>query len=214
MGRCYWNLSEARTAWRTLRRAISISQEHADGVAQAKATVEILRIWGPPERHRSMAEDALEALGDSDPYLHALLLLDLGWQDEPADDDTNIKYDQALALAEEHGFEDILASRVQRQAWSLMDDGQLDEAIALFENAHETYARLHVHHVAGGGVAGGRLGDWVGVVRFQESRDFPDDGPRASAQQPTPSDPKASGVTEEKPSCSRASRAGTRRSRS
>ena len=26
LGRCYWNLSEARTAWRTLRRAISLYQ--------------------------------------------------------------------------------------------------------------------------------------------------------------------------------------------
>ena len=153
LGRCYWNLSEARTAWRTLRRAISISQERADGVAQAKATVEILHIWGPPERHRMMAEDALEALGDGDPYLRALLLLDLGWQNEPSDD-ADDRYAEALSLAEEHGFEDILTSRVQRQAWSLMEEGKLDEAIALFESAHETYARLHVHHVAAGVLRG------------------------------------------------------------
>ncbi|MCH8066472.1 MAG: hypothetical protein IIC90_11720, partial [Chloroflexi bacterium] len=153
LGRCYWNLSEARTAWRTLRRAISISQERADGVAQAKATVEILHIWGPPDRHRMMAEDSLEALGDGDPYLRARLLLELGWQDEPSAD-ADDRYAEALALAEEHGFEDILTSRVQRQAWSLMEDGQLDEAIRLFENAHETYARLHVHHVAAGVLRG------------------------------------------------------------
>lgn len=153
LGRCYWNLAEARTAWRTLRRAISISQERAGGVAQAKATVEILHIWGPPDRHRSMAENALQALGDGDPYLRALLLLDLGWQDEPSDD-ADDRYAEALALAEEHGFEDILTSRVQRQAWGLMEDGQLDEAIPLFENAHETYARLHVHHVAAGVLRG------------------------------------------------------------
>ena len=153
LGRCYWNLSQARTAWRTLRRAISISQERADGVARAKATVEILHIWGPPDRHRSMAEDALEALGDGDPYLRARLLLELGWQDEPSDDAED-RYAEALALAEEHGFEDILTSRVQRQAWNLMDAGKLDEAIPLFENAHETYARLNVHHVAAGVLRG------------------------------------------------------------
>ena len=35
LGRCYWNLAEARTAWRTLRRAISLTKDSGDGVAQA-----------------------------------------------------------------------------------------------------------------------------------------------------------------------------------
>ena len=150
LGRCYWNLSEARTAWRTLRRAISLYQERGDGAGQARATVEVLRIWGPPERHRTMAEDALQALGDGDPYLQARLLLDLGWTEEGADE----RYDQAIALAEQHGFEDVLASRVQRQAWQAISDGRLEDSVALFNDAHETYARLRVYHVAGGMLRG------------------------------------------------------------
>src|SRR5690242_20104248 len=59
LGSCYWNLSEARTAWRTLRRAIALYRERGDGVGLARATVEILRIWGPPDRQRAMAEEAL-----------------------------------------------------------------------------------------------------------------------------------------------------------
>src|SRR5690348_4768572 len=90
LGSCYWNLSEARTAWRTLRRAITLYRERRDGVGVARATVEILRIWGPPDRQRAMTEEALEALGDADPYLRARLLLRLRWHD----DDVEQKYEE------------------------------------------------------------------------------------------------------------------------
>src|SRR5437879_3701241 len=82
LGSCYWNLSEARTARRTLRRAIALYRDRGDSVGLARATVEILRIWGPPDRQRAMAEEAFEALGDRDPYLKARLLLRLRWFDE------------------------------------------------------------------------------------------------------------------------------------
>ncbi|MGB2695118.1 MAG: hypothetical protein WBD55_08015 [Dehalococcoidia bacterium] len=154
LGRCYWNLSEARTAWRTLRRAISLYQERGDPVGQAHATVEILRIWGPPERHRMMAEEALLALGDAEPYLRARLLLALRWSDENFEE----MYTQAIALAEQHGFEDILASRVQREAWQAIDDGRVDEGTRLFLSAHETYARLGIHDVAAGTLRGAGFG--------------------------------------------------------
>lgn len=44
LGSCYWNLAEARTAWRTLRRAISLCRDRGDGAGMARATVEIVRI--------------------------------------------------------------------------------------------------------------------------------------------------------------------------
>ena len=145
LGRCYWNLSEARTGWRTLRRAISLYQEREDGTGQAQATLEILRIWGPPERHRTMAEDALRALGDAEPYLRARLLLELSWRDEGSD-----HHEKAMVLAERHGFEDILASRIQQRAWQAMEEGRIDDGLSLFEEAHQTYASLGVHHPASG----------------------------------------------------------------
>ena len=144
LGRCYWNLSEARTAWRTLRRAISLYQERGDGVGKARATVEILRIWGPPERHRTMAEDALQSLGEAEPYLRARLLLGLRWVDENPDE----KYEQAIALGEQHGFDDIVAVRVEREAWKAIEKGRVDEGTALLLDAHETYARLRIHDAA------------------------------------------------------------------
>ncbi len=154
LGRCYWNLSEARTAWRTLRRAISISQERGDGVAQARATVEILKIWGPPERHVQMAEAALEAVGEDDAYLRARLFMELGWREHAGGAETSAKHEQAMEIAEEHGFEDILASRLQQQGWQAIDAGRLDEGVALFEQVHETCARLKVHDVAAGCLRG------------------------------------------------------------
>ncbi len=150
LGRCYWNLAEARTAWRTLRRAISICKERGDGVAEARATVEILQIWGPPERHKMMAEEALAALGEGDAYLKARLLLSLGQYER----DDQSSYDAALAIAEEHGFEDILASRIQQKAWRLFEQGDIDESIRLFNEAHHAYASQKVHHVASGMLRG------------------------------------------------------------
>jgi len=168
LGRCYWNLAEARTAWRTLRRAISLAKERGDGVAQAAATVEILQIWGPPERHKMMAEEALDALGEGDAYLKARLLLDLGYQDR----EDQSTYEKALAIAEEHGFKDILASRIQTKAWQLFEQGEIEEGLRLFNEAHLAYASQKVHHVASGMLRGagfnmleiGRLDEGYGLA--------------------------------------------------
>ena len=150
LGRCYWNLSEARTAWRTLRRAISICKERDDGVGQARATVEILHIWGPPERHKMMAEEALAALGDGDAYLQARLLLELGRPQH----DARFNFDRAIELAEQHDFQDILAVRIQEQAWKKFEEGEIDESVRLLEEAHTAYAEQNVHDLAGGVLRG------------------------------------------------------------
>jgi len=150
LGRCYWNLSEARTAWRTLRRAMSIYNERDDGVGFARATVEILRIWGPPERHRAMAEEAVEMLGDQDPYLRARLLLDLGWPEHG----DRTAFEEALSLAETHGFQDVLTARTQEEAWKRFDEGDIEGSVGLFEQAHATYAAHHAHHPAAGVLRG------------------------------------------------------------
>lgn len=154
LGRCYWNLSEARTAWRTLRRAISLYQERGDGTGKARATVEILRVWGPPERHRTMAEDALQSLSDAEPYLRARLLLGLRWLDDSPDE----KYEEAIALGEQHGFEDIVVTRVEREAWQAFEEGRIDDGTALLLDAHETHARLRIHDAAAGTLRGAGFG--------------------------------------------------------
>jgi len=141
LGRCYWNLAQARPAWRTLRRAMTLYDERGDAIGLARATVEIRRIWGPPERHRAMVDDALGKLGDADPYLRACLLLSQRWHDDSA-------YDRAMALAREHGFEDILAVRKEEDAWKAMNEGRVEEAAPLFREAHDSFARLGRHDAA------------------------------------------------------------------
>jgi tetratricopeptide (TPR) repeat protein len=153
LGACYWNLAEARTAWRTLRRAIALCRDRGDGAGMARATVEILRIWGPPERHRAMADEALAALGAGDPYLRAQLLVRRRtWYH--SDDDLDDAFREAITLAEQHGFEDLLTMRTQLASRRAFDEGRIDESISLTESAHESYARLRRYDQAAGVLRG------------------------------------------------------------
>src|SRR5437763_3435901 len=150
LGSCYWNLSEARTAWRTLRRAIALYRDRGDVVGLARATVESLRIWGPPDRKRAMTEEAFEALGDADPYLKARLLLRLRWFDE----DNAKKFEQARAIADDHGFADILCARDEEAAWTALNAGGVDDALPISLRLHETFARLKAYDPAAGVLRG------------------------------------------------------------
>lgn len=142
LGRSYWRNAEARPAWRTLMRAITSCKQRGDGSAQARATLEILKIWGPWERHRMMGEDALEALGESEPYLRARLLaaIDRG--------------DEAFALAEQHGYDDILAFRRAQEGWRASREGRLDEARAIAQQVHVAHDRLGNWEAASGTLRG------------------------------------------------------------
>ncbi len=144
LGACYWSMSEARTGWRTLRRAMQLYRERGDGLGLALATVQVLRIWGPWERQQAMADDALELLGpDGDPYLRARLLLSTAWRGR---DD---RFDQAMAIAEEHGFEDLLTQRTQNDAFvAYRETGDIDAMIETSLRSFETYARLGVFQPA------------------------------------------------------------------
>ena len=148
LGRCYWNLSEARTAWRFLRRAISLYQQLGDAAGQSRETIEITRIWGPQERHKAMAQDALDALaaaGADEPYLRARLLLRMRWFDDDADPGSGAKFEEAMAIGERYGFEDVLAARIEQEAWAATDAGRMDEGNALRERAHAIYAKTKMY---------------------------------------------------------------------
>jgi hypothetical protein len=66
VGSCCWGMSQARTAWRSLRQAMALYRDRGDGMGFARATVEVLRIWGPWERQRAMADEALDMLASLD----------------------------------------------------------------------------------------------------------------------------------------------------
>jgi tetratricopeptide (TPR) repeat protein len=130
LGRSYWRNAEVRPAWRTLMRAITSCKQRADAPAQARATLEVLRIWGPWERHKMLAEDALDALGDSEPYLRARLLWDVD------------RAGEAFAIAEQHGYDDVLAFRVGQQGWNATREGRLDEARDIAQQVHVAHDTL------------------------------------------------------------------------
>ena len=163
LGRCYWLDGQARPAWRTLRRAIALCRDRGDAVGVARATVELLAIWGPPDRQRAMADEALDLLGDADPHLRAWLLLRTRRQDE------------ALEIAERHGLEDVLPARLNERAWRAIDEGRPDEFIAVLRHTHELYAAMRLHDVAAGQLRGagfammqlGRLG--AGITLAEEA---------------------------------------------
>ena len=138
LGRSYWRNAEARPAWRTLMRAITSCKQRGDAAAQARAAVEIMRIWGPWERHKMLGEDALAALGDAEPYLRSRLLSQLD------------RGDEAFAIAEANGYEDVLAWRIARASWRAIDAGKLDEAQALSRQAFEAHDRLGGFEAASG----------------------------------------------------------------
>lgn len=136
LGACYWNLSEARTAWRTLRRAIALYTERGDGRGVATATLALLRIWGPPDRQRTMAEAALEALGDGDPQLRAWLLARMR------------RLDEAFHLADEHGFDDVRIIQMAEDGWAALKRGDLDAGAAHLREAHARYATIRQYQPA------------------------------------------------------------------
>jgi tetratricopeptide (TPR) repeat protein len=150
LGACYWNLADARTAWRTLRRAIALARERVDAVGMARATVEITRIWGPPDRLRSMADEALAALGDADPHLRAFLLLRRSRYNDPDDPG----FAEALSIIDQHQFEDFLMIRTDRAGWEAIRAGRFAEGAAGLRAVHETYARLRLYEPAAGVLRG------------------------------------------------------------
>lgn len=146
LGSCYWSMSQARTAWRTLRRAMQLYRERGDGPGLAQATVEVLRIWGPWERQLAMADDALELLGpDGDPYLRARLLLATAWRGR------NDRFLEAMEIGRTHNFEDILVQETQTKSHEdYHATGDIDALIATAMDSFEIMARLDRHEPACG----------------------------------------------------------------
>jgi len=138
LGRCYWRDGQARPAWRTLRRAIALYRDIGDCVGQGQATAELLAIWGPPERQRAMADEALDALGDREPGLRATILL------------RTRRHEEALAIGELHGLEDVLAVRLDAAANRALEAGRINEFAATLRELHRTYARFALVDVAFG----------------------------------------------------------------
>jgi tetratricopeptide (TPR) repeat protein len=138
LGRCYRSMGEARAGWRSLMRAIALFREEGDTTGVADATLEALRIWAPRERQHALAEDALASLGSGESRMHAALLLHLD------------RIDEGRVVAEKHGYADMLAGIARWNADHLIDEGRIDEYVALARTACEAYSAVGDYERASG----------------------------------------------------------------
>jgi len=143
LGICSRNDGEWRAGWRSLMRAISIYGARGDAAGVARVTLEALLIDAPPDRQIALAQDALTALGDSDPYLEARLLGSLSFFGNTlGPDETGRLRRRATALAEAHGFEDVKAQLLQSEGGRAFGQSEMERSAALLSEAHELFARL------------------------------------------------------------------------
>jgi hypothetical protein len=138
LGHCYRYMAEARSSWRSLMRAIGIYRQLGEANLMAEATLEALQIWAPQERQRALAEEALEAIGPGESRAHAALILHMG------------RLDEGRAMAERNGYADMVAGVRRWQAWHLIEEGRVDEYVALSEKAHAAYVAAGEHDRAVG----------------------------------------------------------------
>ncbi|MCI0784575.1 MAG: protein kinase, partial [Chloroflexi bacterium] len=151
LGVCARNAGSYRTAWRSLMRAMDIARERKDATTMANAALEAQEIVAPPGRREALVEEALGALGDSDPYLEARLL---AYQLAPVSGETSGDRYQAtrarvMELAEQHGYEDVRAAVMYNDAIRVSRAGDPGKAADLFDEVFEVYSRLGLVRPAG-----------------------------------------------------------------
>jgi tetratricopeptide (TPR) repeat protein len=145
LGICARNAGNYRTAWRSLMRAIDLCKETEDARGQARAALQAQMIIAPPERLIPLLRDALESLGDEDPYLEANLaayLLAPTRASEESEDELEATRQRVSNLIEEHGFDDARAMMISADASRAFRDGRISEGVAMFTEAYAIQSRL------------------------------------------------------------------------
>lgn len=110
-----------------------------------RSTLEALQVIAPPDRQIAIVQEALEAIGEDEPYLEAMLsAVVIGTIGRPAiDAETVADLEQRTrALVDRHHFEDVAALLLLADGVRLAYDGRLDEAAAACGQAHERLAAL------------------------------------------------------------------------
>ncbi len=145
LGACARNAGDYRAAWRSLMRAITIFRQRGDAAGIARAALEAMVINAPPGRHLQLGQEALEALGTSEPYLEARLLSMMSHPGNalqlPPEEATRLRQ-RAGELASTHGFEDVEALLLTVDANWASRAGEFEKAAALFASAHQRLASV------------------------------------------------------------------------
>jgi tetratricopeptide (TPR) repeat protein len=125
LGHCYRMLGEARTAWRSFMRAISIFRDAGETDAMVDTTLDALYIWSPPDRRHGLAQAALDMLGPGPSRRHVYLLFGLDRDQEGIDMATAENYEEIL-----------LHEEVWLNGQQMVLDGRVDEYLALVRRVH------------------------------------------------------------------------------
>ena len=142
-GVCARNAGDYRISWRSLMRAITLYQQRGDATAMARTTLEAAIVWTPGDRWVALAQRALAALGDGDPYLEARLLACLWAPDLARLLDSKVAERvrrRASELAEQYGFEDVRAQILYADGFDAFETGDWERAASLFWEAYERFA--------------------------------------------------------------------------
>lgn len=113
LGRCYRVANRVPDAWRTLLQAIDALRTLKDPRGQARATLELTRVLGPPQRAIALVAEALAVLPAGEPQLEARLHADLlrGARRGEDDEETTAAHrTRALELAKSHSLPDVEAA--------------------------------------------------------------------------------------------------------
>jgi len=97
--RCRRYSGEYRAGWGSAMRAITVYRERGDRSGLARATLDALAFKAPVSRVSALAEAALAALGDREPYLEARLLTEFARALGLEHDRARHAADRAAALA-------------------------------------------------------------------------------------------------------------------
>ncbi|HEY5625945.1 MAG TPA: protein kinase [Dehalococcoidia bacterium] len=144
LGICARNAGDYRKSWRSLMRAMDIAREQKDAAGMAQAAIEAQQMIAPPGRQMGLVDEALDALGDGNPYLEAKLLT---YQLRPSSGEASADQfqairDRVMQLVERHGYEDVRARVIYADAVRLSFGGDPDEAARLLGEAFELFSSL------------------------------------------------------------------------
>jgi class 3 adenylate cyclase/Cdc6-like AAA superfamily ATPase len=128
-GHCLRASADIRGAWRSVMRAVSLYRDRGDGLALARALLEVDGIYVEASRIMPLVEEAIVGGGTEDPYVRARLLV---WRATTPD------IEEARAIADRHAFKDVEARLLVRDAMvASTGEHSQTRAVELFTRAHD-----------------------------------------------------------------------------
>jgi eukaryotic-like serine/threonine-protein kinase len=126
---------EPRAAWRNLMRAITLCKQRGDAVGVARATLEAARIPAPPGRTDALLREAVDLLGDADPYLEAHLILARARPFGDRLGEAEVR--RIEEILQHHDFPDVAAALSCERGMVALGDMRFDDAWREYDRAYD-----------------------------------------------------------------------------